>query len=464
MNEVAIQLEKVSKSYKLYNSPKDRFKEALDPFRRKRHRDFFALQNISLTIPKGEILGVVGRNGSGKSTLLKLLTGVIPLSSGSLNLNGRISALLELGSGMNPDLNGIQNIYFGGIMMGISPQDMASRMDEIIAFADIGDFIHQPLKTYSSGMKARLGFALAVSMNPEILVIDEVLSVGDDLFRRKCYARMEEFFKGGNTILFVSHDANSINHLCSRAILLDKGECLLDGPPKMVTMYYQKMIYSRPEHQKGIIEEIRQLNANPARKKNFDETAGENLQAEIDKEINDTPSGEVTINEPAGSSVLKPYYLPQLISKSVVECRNEDVDFSDIEIVTEEGTRVNVLVHGQRYYLQYKVIVGVTLNALQFSNSIKTETGQSIAGYTYPDKDSYIEKQIMKGTVITYKMSFDCLLMGGKNYYLNIGLRTISNSESIVVNRIVDACVFRVISDNRNNGGLVSLNQKVMLA
>ena len=464
MNAVAIQLEQVSKFYKLYDSPKDRFKEALDPFRRRRHRDFFALQNISLTIRKGEILGVVGRNGSGKSTLLKLLTGVIPLSSGSLTVNGRISALLELGSGMNPDLNGIQNIYFGGIMMGIPPKEMTSRMDEIIAFADIGDFIHQPLKTYSSGMKARLGFALAVSMNPEILVIDEVLSVGDDLFRRKCHARMEEFFKGGRTILFVSHDANSINGLCSRAILLDKGECLLDGPPKMVTMYYHKMIYSRPEHQKAILEEIRRLDANPARKENFDETAGESLQAEIDKEINDALPGEMTINETAGNSVLKPYYLPQLISKSVVECRNYEADISDIEIVTEDGTRVNVLVHGQRYYLQYKVNFNVTLNTLQFSNAIKTETGQSIAGYTYPDKDSYIEKQIVKGTVITYKMLFDCLLIGGKNYYLNIGLRTLAGAESTVVNRIVDAYLFRVISDNHNNGGLVSLNQKVVIS
>lgn len=464
MNAIAIQLEQVSKFYKLYDSPKDRFKEALDPFRRRRHRDFFALQNISLTIRKGEILGVVGRNGSGKSTLLKLLTGVIPPSSGSLTVNGRISALLELGSGMNPDLNGIQNIYFGGVMMGIPPKEMTARMDEIIAFADIGDFINQPLKTYSSGMKARLGFALAVSMNPEILVIDEVLSVGDDLFRRKCYARMEEFFKGGKTILFVSHDANSINQLCSRAILLDKGECLLDGPPKMVTMYYQKMIYSRPEHQKAILEEIRRLDANPARKENFDETAGESLQAEIDKEINDALPGEATINETVENSVLKPYYLPQLISKSVVECRNDEADISDIEIVTEEGTRVNVLVHGQRYYLQYKVIFNVTLNTLQFSNTIKTETGQSIAGYTYPDKDSYIEKQIVKGTVITYKMSFDCLLIGGKNYYLNIGLRTFEGAESMVVNRIVDACVFRVISDNRTNGGLISLNQKVWIS
>jgi len=320
------------------------------------------------------------------------------------------------------------------------------------------------LKTYSSGMKARLGFALAVTINPDILIIDEVLSVGDDLFRRKCYARMEEFFKGGKTILFVSHSAQSVVQLCNRAVLIDHGTILLDGPPKVVTMYYQKMLYSSKAQQVSIIEEIKSLNYNVLRKNNIDDIAIENLQVEIDNEISDSLTEKVTINEPAMNSVLKPFYLPELVSKTAVAYSNYDVNISDIKIITEQGSRVNVLVHGERYYLQYNINFNETLDSLQFSTSIKTEKGLDIAWIAYPDRNRYIEKHIVKGTVITYKMLFDCLLIGGKNYYLNIGMRTFSKGEIVIINRIVDAYMFRVISDNRGNGGLVSLNQRVFMS
>ena len=269
MNDVAVKLEQVSKHYKLYDSPKDRFKEALDPFRRRRYREFFALNHIDLEIKKGEILGVVGRNGSGKSTLLKLIAGVIPPSSGRLTVNGNVSAMLELGSGLNPDMNGIQNIYFGGIMLGISPEEMKTKVDEIVAFAEIGDFINQPLKTYSSGMKARLGFALAISIKPEILVVDEVLSVGDDLFKRKCYTKIEELFKSRCTVFFVSHSISSVVEICTRTILLDKGELILEGPPAFVTRYYQKLLYALPPNQDETRDEIIRLNHDQEEKKKY---------------------------------------------------------------------------------------------------------------------------------------------------------------------------------------------------
>jgi len=194
-SEIAISLKNVSKYYKLYNKPKDRLKEALSRSGKIYHKKFYATKNLDLEIKKGEILGIVGKNGSGKSTLLKLITGVLTPDEGSITVNGKISALLELGSGFNPEFTGMQNIFFYGTILGFSKEEMKEKLDDILAFADIGDFIQQPLKTYSSGMKSRLGFAVAVHIDPEILILDEVLAVGDILFRRKCYAKMEEFFK-----------------------------------------------------------------------------------------------------------------------------------------------------------------------------------------------------------------------------------------------------------------------------
>jgi len=269
MAEIAVLLKDVSRLYKLYDSPKDRLREALHPFSKKLHRDFYALKNINLEVRKGEVLGIVGRNGSGKSTLLMIASRVIPPSSGQITVNGSVSAMLELGAGMNPDFDGIQNVYFGGIMLGLSRETMKQRMDEIIAFADIGEFIRQPLKTYSAGMKARLGFALAVSVQPEILIIDEVLAVGDELFRRRCNAKIDELIKAGCTVLFVSHSINSIIEVCSRAILLDNGELILEGSPKLVTMNYQRLLFAAPGTCHRIREEILRLNRDENHKKEF---------------------------------------------------------------------------------------------------------------------------------------------------------------------------------------------------
>ena len=184
MSDIAISIKNVSKYYKLYNSPKDRLKESLSFSNKQYHKKFYATQNLSLDIKKGEILGIVGKNGSGKSTLLKLITSVLTPDEGSIKVNGKISALLELGSGFNPEFTGIENIFFYGTILGFSKQEMEAKLDDIIAFADIGDFIYQPLKSYSSGMKSRLGFAVAIHIEPEILILDEVLSVGDVLFQR----------------------------------------------------------------------------------------------------------------------------------------------------------------------------------------------------------------------------------------------------------------------------------------
>lgn len=239
-DEIAIKVENLTKIYKLYNSPQDRLKEALNPLRKKYHKDFYALNNVSLEIKKGETVGIIGRNGSGKSTLLKTITGVITPSSGAVTVNGRISALLELGAGFNPQLTGLENVYFNGTIMGYTHEQMAAKLDDILSFADIGDFVHQPVRTYSSGMFVRLAFALAVHVEPEILIVDEALSVGDVMFQSKCFEKIRSLMSGGVTTLFVTHNMNTVNSLCNSAFMLEGGKFFTQGMPKDVTLtYYQ---------------------------------------------------------------------------------------------------------------------------------------------------------------------------------------------------------------------------------
>lgn len=237
-NLVAIKVENLQKKYKLYNKPIDRLKEALNPFGRKYHHDFYALKNINFNINKGETVGIIGKNGSGKSTLLKLITGVLTPSEGKLTINGNVAALLELGAGFNPEYTGIENIYLNGTIMGFSKEEMDSKLEQILSFADIGEFVNQPVKIYSSGMFVRLAFALAINVEPDILIIDEALSVGDIKFQQKCYRKIEEF-RENKTILFVTHDMGAINKFCERVIWLNEGEIIEDGDPYEISKKYQ---------------------------------------------------------------------------------------------------------------------------------------------------------------------------------------------------------------------------------
>ena len=236
--EYAIQVQDVSKIYRLYEKPIDRLKESLSPTHKSYHRDFFALSNISFQVKKGETVGIIGTNGSGKSTILKIITGVLTPTTGNVRVSGVISALLELGAGFNMDYTGIENVYMNGTMMGFTRSQMDEKLPEILEFADIGDFVYQPVKTYSSGMFVRLAFALAINVEPEILIVDEALSVGDVFFQSKCYRRMEEIRKQGTTILMVTHDMGSVIKYCDRVVLLNKGHYVAEGPAgKMVDLY-----------------------------------------------------------------------------------------------------------------------------------------------------------------------------------------------------------------------------------
>lgn len=244
MGETVISLEHITKIYKLYNRPQDRFKETFSLTHKKYSRDFYALKDISLRIERGESVGFVGKNGSGKSTLLKILTGVLSPTGGVKNINGRISALLELGAGFNMEFTGMENIYLNGTIMGIEREEMEKRIDSIVGFADIGDFIWQPVKTYSSGMFVRLAFAVAIHVDPEILIVDEALAVGDTRFQMKCMDKFMEFMQAGKTILFVSHDVNMIKRFCSRTVWINEGSLVMDGGTDEVTDRYTDFLKS----------------------------------------------------------------------------------------------------------------------------------------------------------------------------------------------------------------------------
>lgn len=437
-NDIAIRLSGVSKFYKLYNSPGDRLKEALHPFGKKYHNEFYALKNINLEIKKGEVLGIVGKNGSGKSTLLKLIAGVMGQSSGVIETNGHVSALLELGAGFNPQFTGIDNIKFYGMVLGLSEELIEDKLGEIVAFADIGDFINQPVKTYSSGMKSRLGFAVAAHSNADILILDEVLAVGDSLFRRKCYAKMEEHFSGGKTIIYVSHSANSVKELCSSSILLDEGKLLMKGKPSEVTKVYQKYIYA-PSDRKNTVIDTALKEAERVKQQEFSE----------DNDKINNANGKID------------YFIRDLIPKSTVEYRNRNIDIRDAKITTVNGEKVNVLGFGKKYiytvkYVSYeegdfeKITFGF---AIKDSKGVRISAIESFKAY----QQKVICEKISAGEEVILSYEFECRLSGGF-YFVDTGLSSFSSGEQQVLNRVVDIISFQVVDPpNRVYGGVSPL-------
>lgn len=241
----AISIKNVSKKYRLFNSPRERFIEALHPFKKKYHREFWALKGVSFDVPAGVTAGIIGRNGSGKSTLLSIISSVLKPSGGTVVVNGRVFALLELGAGFNPLLTGRENVFLKGVILGISKDEMRRRLPDIEAFADIGEFIDQPVRVYSSGMFVRLAFATAINVDPDILIIDEALAVGDAKFQRKCFARFHDFQREGKTILFVSHSTDAVIRHCDTALLLEGGRVVEAGEPKAVVDSYYDLLFAQ---------------------------------------------------------------------------------------------------------------------------------------------------------------------------------------------------------------------------
>lgn len=339
--EIAIKVENLSKAYKLYNAPVDRLKESLHPLRRVYHHDFYALKNVSFEIKKGESVGIVGKNGSGKSTLLKILTGVLTPTGGSVMVNGKVSALLELGAGFNPELSGIENVYFNGMLMGYTREEMDGKLDDILAFADIGEFVYQPVKIYSSGMFVRLAFAVAINVDPAILIVDEALSVGDLRFQRKCFSKIEQFRTSNKTILFVSHGLESVNMLCDTAYLLNDGEVVERGVAQAVTRTFQKMMFG---------EELLE-NQNEDVVKNAAELADTNNNVK-------SPDGQ---NENLTQNISSKTQIQKKISAWNGTKKAEIIDCG---IMNKSGQRVTVLESGENYTFFSRILTYIDLDVL----------------------------------------------------------------------------------------------------
>ncbi len=423
--ELAISLSNVSKCFKRYDRPIDRLKEVLLP-RKNYADDFWALKDINLQIPKGQSVGIVGRNGSGKSTLLQIIAGILTPTAGEVNINGRVSALLELGSGFNPEFTGRQNVFFNGRLLGLDKTEIEQKFDEITEFAGIGDFIEQPVKTYSSGMFVRLAFAVATSTTPDILIVDEALSVGDEAFQRKCFARIQSIQDRGGTILFVSHSASSVVELCEYSILMSHGEILLSGSPKTVVSKYHKLIYAPPDRIDKLRQEIRDLN---------------NASFRCNEE-NIASFKEGNGNGKSRTSIDFSQYDPYLVPQSTISYVSRGAKIENCRIETLDGKLVNILCQRNRYIYKYKVVFDEVAYQVRFGMLIKTMSGFELGGATSHTTNQPLE-HIAKGSVIEVEFNFKCSLQPGV-YFLNTGtVGNIDGSEQYL-DRHIDIAMFRV--------------------
>lgn len=426
MAEVAISVDNVSKMYKLYDNPMDRLKESLGLSRKKRYKEHYALHNVSFHVNRGETVGIIGTNGSGKSTVLKIITGVLSPTEGQVHVDGRISALLELGAGFNNEYSGLENVYLNGTMIGFSREEIDARLQDILDFADIGDFIHQPVKTYSSGMFVRLAFAVAINIEPEILIVDEALSVGDVFFQAKCYHKFEEFKKMGKTILFVSHDLGSISQYCDRVILLNKGSKMAEGAPKEMIDLYKKVLVNQAAGKKGS-EEDKEA---PVPEKT------ENRAGDFQKE---------NVKEPAGE--WKSY---MLISPNIQDYGNGSAKIIDFGIFDEDGQVTNTVYKMKKFTIRMKVRFMETVENPIFAFSLKDIKGNELTG-----TNTVIEKvetgTVNKGETVEIAFRQVMRLQGGQ-YLLQLGCTGFVGEEFLVYHRLYDSCCIQVISNKTTVG------------
>lgn len=417
--KMAILASQITKMYKLYQKPSDRIREAFGLTKNKLYKENYALKGIDLSIQQGETVGIIGTNGSGKSTILKIITGVLNPTSGKLIVNGRISALLELGAGFNMEYNGIENIYLNGTMMGFSEKEIDAKLQDILDFADIGDYVYQPCKTYSSGMFVRLAFAVAINIEPEILIVDEALSVGDVFFQAKCYHKFEEFKKMGKTILFVSHDLGSIAKYCDRVILLNKGTLLGEGKPKeMIDAYKQVLVgqYQSTDRDDSLLD---------------------------DEEVNKAAAKVLGVNEKA------------------LEYGTKDGEIVEFYITDQKGRKTQAIVKGEEFTLYMKVRFHKNLPAPIFAFTIKDKHGTEITGTNSMVEKAFLNS-VREGDVkeVTFTQKID--LQGGE-YLISLGVTGYEGDIFQVYHRLYDVLNLTVVSD-KNTVGYYDCNAKVIVS
>ncbi len=412
MSDIAISVSDVSKVYSLYDKPTLRFKEALSIHKKSYHKEFHALNHVSFEIKKGEMVGIIGKNGAGKSTILKIITGVLMPTSGDVTIDGKVSALLELGAGFNPEYNGIQNAYLSGTMMGFSEEEMEKKLPEILKFADIGDFIKQPVKTYSSGMFARLAFAVAISVDPDILIIDEALSVGDVFFQAKCYKRMEDLKNSGKTVLFVTHDMGSVMKYCERAIIINDGRKYAEGPTKEMVDLYKKILVGQDE-------------------------------PEEEKEEEEKPQ--------PGLEVQKGTWLDyMLLNPNYQDYGDKRATITSFGIFDHENQISNTIYKMKPFTIKMRVKFHQTVENPIFAFSIKDLKGNELAG-----TNTIIEKTDTgrgeAGETVEIAFSQKMVLQGGQ-HLLSLGCTGYEDDALVVYHRLYDICCIQVLSKKTTVG------------
>lgn len=412
MSETIIKVNDVTKVYKLYDKPMDRLKEGLSITHKSYHNDHFALNKINLEVSKGECVGIIGTNGSGKSTLLKIITGVLNPTEGKVETNGKISALLELGAGFNMEYTGIENIYLNGTMMGFSHDEMAKKIDDIISFAEIGEFIYQPVKTYSSGMFARLAFAVAINVEPDILIVDEALSVGDIFFQAKCYRKFNEFKENGKTILFVSHDLSSILKYCERSLLIHNGNQISVGKSNEVVDIYKKILANQ-----------------------YDETQNAVTETKIE-EVENAKIQKFSDSKKWKDSMIQ--------NANCVEYGEKDAEIIDFAVVDENGNIGSTVDKGTEFTIKTKVHFNKTIENPIFTFTIKDRKGTPITG-TNTSLESKNLETVEAGTdvIVSFKQKMN--LQGGQ-YLLSVSCTGYNIDVLTVHHRLYDVCFLEVFS------------------
>ncbi len=431
-SDIVIQVKNLSKCYHVYRHPQDRLKQSVVPRLQqlvgrppnRYFREFWALRDVSFDVRKGETVGLIGRNGSGKSTLLQLICGTLSPTAGTLTTQGRIAALLELGSGFNPQFSGRENVYLNGAILGLSKAEIDSRFDAIAGFADIGDFIEQPVKVYSSGMVVRLAFAVQAMIDPDILVVDEALAVGDEKFQRKCFARIQDLKNKGTSILFVSHNAPQIVELCDRALLLEQGERLILKHPLPVVRAYHKLIYAPLDERKKLVQEL----------KSKDQSDMEDLSPE--------PEGATPAAADQSAS-----FDPGLLPKTTEIYPIQGAEILSFKILDDDRRPVNVLRLGGIYQFEVSGRFLADSEDIYFAIHIRTISGIMITGQRYPEVGNLVGR-VRAGDSFRINYEFNMSLLPGA-YFVGGGVW--SSHEPTCLHRVMDALMFRV-----------SPNQKVM--
>lgn len=432
----AINVSDVTKVYRLYEKPIDRLKESMSISHKNYHRDFYALNQLSFQVKKGETVGIIGTNGSGKSTILKIITGVLTPTSGEVKVTGKISALLELGAGFNMDYTGIENIYMNGTMMGYTKKEMDAKLQDILDFAEIGDFVHQPVKTYSSGMFVRLAFALAINVDPEILIVDEALSVGDVFFQAKCYRRMEEIRKNGTTILMVTHDMGSIIKYCDKAVLLNKGEFISEGEPGRMVDLYKKILAGQLDSLKEELEEN-----------------GDNQAPVPEFPIKKAPGQRNP--GPETGALMK----DQLsINFDRTEYGDGRAEIYDLGLFDERGNITNLLLKGELFTIKERIRFHTGIEAPIFTYTIKDKKGTDLTGTNTMFEAADI-KPVENGDEYTVEFTQKMTLQGGE-YLLSMSCTGFEQGEHVVYHRLYNVTNITVIS-NKNTVGVYDMESTV---